>query len=108
MVCLFDGVPLEVGTFPVDTEAARALGAKDLEPETSENLSLGMTYKDDKFSLSVDAYMITVEDRISMSETFRGSGTSSTMVDFFAGYRNQWFRHRCNNERRCCRWFIIA
>ena len=79
-----DGVPLEVGTFPVDTEAARALGAKDLEPETSENLSLGMTYKDDKFSLSVDAYMITVEDRISMSETFRGSGTSSNMVDFFA------------------------
>ena len=57
-----DGVPLEVGTFPVDTEAARALGAQDLEPETSENLSLGMTYKDDKFSLSVDAYMITVED----------------------------------------------
>ena len=79
-----DGVPLEVGTFPVDTEAARALGAKDLEPETSENLSLGMTYKDDKFSLSVDAYMITVEDRISMSETFRGEGTSSNMVDFFA------------------------
>ena len=79
-----DGVPLEVGTFPVDTEAARALGAKDLEPETSENLSLGMTYKDDRFSLSVDAYMITVEDRISMSETFRGSGTTSDMVSFFA------------------------
>ena len=41
-----DGVPLEVGTFPVDTEAARALGAQDLEPETSTNLSAGMTYKD--------------------------------------------------------------
>ena len=39
-----------------------------------------MTYKDDRFSLSVDAYMITVEDRISMSETFRGSGTTSDMV----------------------------
>ena len=79
-----DGVPLEVGTFPVDTEAARALGAQDLEPETSTNLSAGMTYKDDRFSLSIDAYMITVEDRISMSETFRGSGTSSDMVTFFA------------------------
>jgi len=43
-----------------------------------------MTYKDDKFSLSVDAYMITVEDRISMSETFKGSGTTSNMVSFFA------------------------
>ena len=79
-----DGVPLEVGTFPVDTEAARALGATDLEPETSNNVSAGMTYKDDKFSLSVDAYMITVEDRISMSETFKGSGTTSNMVSFFA------------------------
>ena len=79
-----DGVPLEVGTFPVDTEAAKALGATDLEPETSTNLSAGMTYKDDRFSLSVDTYIITVEDRIGMSETFRGSGTSSDMVSFFA------------------------
>ena len=79
-----DGVPLEVGTFPVDTEAARALGSKDLEPETSQNVSAGLTYKDDKFSLAVDAYIITVEDRISMSETFRGSGTTSNMIAFFA------------------------
>ena len=75
-----DGVPLEVGTFPVDTDAAKALGAKDLEPETSTNVSAGMTYNDDKFSLAVDAYMITVEDRISMSETFKGTG----METFFA------------------------
>ncbi len=79
-----DGVPLEVGTFPVDTEAARALGAEDLEPETSTNISAGMTYKDDQFSLSVDAYQINVDDRISMSETFRGSGATSDMLTFFA------------------------
>jgi iron complex outermembrane receptor protein len=88
-----DGVPLEVGTFPVDTEAARALGAKDLEPETSENVSLGMTYNDDKLSVSVDAYQINVEDRIGMSETFKGDGGrdedgnllpgKDTMVNFF-------------------------
>jgi len=78
-----DGVPLEVGTFPVNTKAAKKLGAKPLEPETSENLSVGMTYKDDQYSLSVDAYKITVEDRISMSETFRGSGTDSNMIKFF-------------------------
>jgi iron complex outermembrane receptor protein len=78
-----DGVPLEVGTFPVDTEAARALGSKDLEPETSTNISAGMTYKDEQFSLSVDAYQINVDDRISMSETFRGSGATSDMVTFF-------------------------
>jgi iron complex outermembrane receptor protein len=78
-----DGVPLEVGTFPVDTAAARALGAKDLEPETSNNISAGMTYKDDQFSLSVDAYMITVEDRISMSETFQNKKGTQSMVNFF-------------------------
>ena len=78
-----DGVPLEVGTFPVDTEAARALGSEDLEPETSTNISAGMTYKDEQFSLSVDAYQINVDDRISMSETFRGSGATSDMITFF-------------------------
>ena len=79
-----DGVPLEVGTFPVDTEAARALGSKDLEPETSTNVSAGLTYKDDQFSVSVDGYQINVDDRISMSETFRNKSGTTSMVDFFA------------------------
>jgi iron complex outermembrane receptor protein len=89
-----DGIPYEVGTFPVDTEPARALGAKDLEPETSTNLSAGMTYKDDTFTLSVDAYQIKVDDRITMSETFQGDGGrdssgellpgKDTMANFFA------------------------
>jgi len=78
-----DGIPLEVGTFPVDTEPAIALGAKALEPETSTNLSAGMTYKDDTFTVSVDAYQIKVDDRITMSETFKGSGATSDMVTFF-------------------------
>jgi len=75
-----DGIPYEVGTFPVDTEPARALGAQDLEPETSTNLSAGMTYKDDTFTVSVDAYQIKVDDRITMSETFNGSGATSDMA----------------------------
>jgi iron complex outermembrane receptor protein len=79
-----DGIPYEVGTFPVDTEPAIALGAKPLEPETSMNVSMGMTYKDDTFSLAVDAYSITVDDRITMSETFNGSGATSDMATFFA------------------------
>ncbi|HJO21298.1 MAG TPA: TonB-dependent receptor [Candidatus Marinimicrobia bacterium] len=79
-----DGIPYEVGTFPVDTEPAKALGAKPLEPETSQNISMGMTYKDDTFSLAVDAYSITVDDRITMSETFKGSGATSDMATFFA------------------------
>jgi iron complex outermembrane receptor protein len=74
-----NGIPYEIGTFPVDTEAARALGAVDLEPETSINRSMGFTYNDDVFSLAIDAYNIIVEDRISVSENFTGSG----MVAFF-------------------------
>ena len=79
-----DGRPYEVGTFPNDSEPAIALGAKDLEPETSTNLSMGMTYKDDTFTLAVDAYQIKVDDRITMSETFNGSGATSDMATFFA------------------------
>jgi iron complex outermembrane receptor protein len=79
-----DGIPYEVGTFPNDSEPAIALGAKDLEPETSTNLSMGMTYKDDTFTLAVDAYQIKVDDRITMSETFNGSGATSDMATFFA------------------------
>jgi iron complex outermembrane receptor protein len=79
-----DGIPYEVGTFPNDSEPAIALGAKDLEPETSTNLSAGMTYKDDTFTIAVDAYQIVVEDRITMSETFKGSGATSDMATFFA------------------------
>ena len=79
-----DGIPYEVGTFPNDSEPAIALGAQDLEPETSTNLSMGMTYKDDTFTLAVDAYQIKVDDRITMSETFNGSGATSDMATFFA------------------------
>jgi iron complex outermembrane receptor protein len=43
-----------------------------------------MTYKDDQFTLAVDAYQIVVEDRITMSETFNGSGATSDMATFFA------------------------
>ena len=94
-----DGVPYEVGTFPVDTEPARALGARDLEPETSNNLSAGMTWKNDMASLEVDAYKITVEDRIGLTETFKGDG----MVQFFnerniSAAAGRWFFNGVDTE----------
>ena len=94
-----DGVPYEVGTFPVDTEPARALGATDLEPETSNNLSAGMTWKNDMASLEVDAYKITVEDRIGLTETFKGDG----MVQFFnerniSAAAGRWFFNGVDTE----------
>ena len=94
-----DGVPYEVGTFPVDTEPARALGATDLEPETSNNLSAGMTWKNDMASVEIDAYKITVEDRIGLTETFKGDG----MVQFFnerniSAAAGRWFFNGVDTE----------
>ncbi|MFQ5706703.1 MAG: TonB-dependent receptor domain-containing protein [bacterium] len=69
-----DGVPFEVGTFPVDDPVARALGARDLDSETSVNLSGGFTVSQENFSLTADAYKITINDRIVFTENFTGSG----------------------------------
>ncbi len=66
------GVPFEVGTFPVNTEVAKALGAKPLKAETSVNISAGFTVSQENFDLTVDGYMITLADRIVLSENFRG------------------------------------
>ncbi|HEY9218168.1 MAG TPA: TonB-dependent receptor, partial [Phenylobacterium sp.] len=59
---------IEVGTFPVSSAVARALGAKPLEPETSTNYSLGFVYQRGAFELTVDAYQIDLENRIVLSE----------------------------------------
>lgn len=66
------GVPFEVGTFPVSSNVAKALGAKDLDAEKSVNLSAGFTYSADNFSLTVDGYQISITDRIVLTENFTG------------------------------------
>jgi len=60
-----------VSTLPVDSPAARALGAADLEPERSFNLSAGLTAAPVKgLRLSVDLFRIQVNNRITLSERF--------------------------------------
>ncbi|MGA4608340.1 TonB-dependent receptor plug domain-containing protein [Pseudoalteromonas maricaloris] len=67
-----NGVPSEVGHFPVDTPAAKALGARELEPEESVNMTAGFVYTLDAFSFTVDAYQIDIDDRIVLSENLGG------------------------------------
>ncbi|MGB0834986.1 MAG: TonB-dependent receptor plug domain-containing protein [Psychrobium sp.] len=67
-----DGVPNEVGLFPVDEPAAVALGAQQLEAEESVNSTIGFVYEYDDFNLTVDAYHITIDDRIVLSENLSG------------------------------------
>lgn len=68
-----DGTPFEVGTFPVNSAAAQALGAEPLDAETSVNLSAGATYERGNFSLTADVYRITIDDRVVFTENFTGT-----------------------------------
>jgi len=76
-----DGVPFEVGTFPVSSPVAQALGAEELEAETSVNLSGGFTFERGNFSLTLDAYQIDIEDRIVFTENFTGGGIPDFLQD---------------------------
>ena len=65
-----DGVPFEVGTFPVASPVAQALGATELDAEKSINLSAGATISRARLSITADAYFIQIDDRITFTENF--------------------------------------
>lgn len=65
--------PFEVGIFPVSDPAAIALGAKPLTAETSVNLSAGVAWSpNEKLSLMLDGYSITLNDRILLTSFLGG------------------------------------
>jgi iron complex outermembrane receptor protein len=68
-----NGAVVETGTFPATSAVATALGAKALKPETSTNYSLGAVVRLGNFDLTVDAYKITIEDQIVLSELINRS-----------------------------------
>ena len=59
-------------TVPVSDPIARALGAVELEPEAATNYSLGASARWGDFTLSIDAFRIEVDDRITLSDRFFG------------------------------------
>ncbi len=63
------GVPFDIVTFRVNNPAAIALGAEPLRAEESTNFSLGLVLQPaDALYITIDAYQIEVEDRITLSE----------------------------------------
>ncbi|HUP44881.1 MAG TPA: TonB-dependent receptor [Thermoanaerobaculia bacterium] len=65
--------PFEVGTYPVSSPIARALGAKPLEPETSRNYSVGVVVQPlANLEVTADFFRIEIEDRIVFSGNFTG------------------------------------
>ena len=68
------GALSQVRTLPANGAITRALGAQDLKPETSRNLSLGFTAQPATgVSVSFDLYRIDVDDRVTLSERFGGA-----------------------------------
>ncbi len=78
-------IPFEVGTFPVASPVAAALGARSLEPETSVNVSGGIVVQPvEALELSVDGYRIDIDDRIVFSGNFTGGRITELLAPFGA------------------------
>ena len=73
----------EIGIFPVDHPASKALGSKPLKEETSVNLSGGLAFSPrDNVTLTADYFYIKIDDRILLGATFNDAvGGSRTLLD---------------------------
>jgi iron complex outermembrane recepter protein len=79
-------VPLEIVTAPVDSEIARILGAQDLTPEQSVNLSAGLVLNPvDALDVTFDFYRVRIDDRVVLSGNFTGGSLAALLQAFGAG-----------------------
>jgi len=77
-----DNVPFEQGTFTNDSRAADLIGIDELREETSNSFSAGLTAKFGSFSLTIDGYLINIDDRIVYSGSF-GNGGDPELTNIF-------------------------
>lgn len=68
------------GILPVDTPAARALGASPLDAEESTHFAAGLTYEWGDFTATVDGYRIEIDDRILLSSNFTGTAVAALLA----------------------------
>ena len=86
-------VPFEIGIFPVGSAEARALGARQLEAESSRNFSAGAALSPtDNLTLTADFFLVNVDDRIvltgfldtdSVAAILRGIGSRAEAAQYF-------------------------
>ncbi len=76
-----DGNPVEVGTFANDSRAANLLGIPELKEETSTSVSAGITAAIPAANLSItlDGYIVNIDDRVVYTGQFKGPGTGSEL-----------------------------
>ena len=78
------GIPVEVGTFPATSPTAVTLGAQPLDPEKSNNYSLGTVLRFGSFEATLDAYRIDIRDRIVLSENLNTDQVRALILPFGA------------------------
>ncbi|MCC2978334.1 TonB-dependent receptor [Sphingomonas sp. PL-96] len=78
---IVNGAQTSSRLLPVSNPVARLLGATDLKPEKSDNLSIGAVLTLPGLSASVDLYQIKVKDRIALSSTFQGAAVTSLLAE---------------------------
>lgn len=76
------GLPIEQGTFANNSRLADLIGIPTLKEETSQNFSLGLTAKlpESKIKITVDAYMVNVDDRVGLTRSYSPSGAEQTAI----------------------------
>lgn len=62
-----EGNLVESGQIPPTSPTARIVGAQPLQPETSKSLSAGLVFDNGTLSVTLDAYYIEVDDRMTLS-----------------------------------------
>ena len=71
---IFDPItvePVDSGTIPSNSALAEQFGGKTLEPEESDNFTVGAIFEFDALSITVDYFRIDVEDRIFLSDQIK-------------------------------------
>ncbi|MGY4533136.1 iron complex outermembrane receptor protein [Pseudomonas sp. TE3786] len=78
------GTLTDIRVLSVNDPIAKALGAEELDPETSKNFSIGLTAKfTDNFDASLDVFRIDVKDRITLSQRIGSDALEQYVLDNF-------------------------
>jgi len=93
-------VPLEVGTFRVESPVAQALGASPLQAEDSVSYSLGFTARPAaSVSITADAYSIKIDDRVVLSGRFTATDPDiADLLEPFGVNGAQFFTNAIDTE----------
>lgn len=83
------GALVPLGTFPVNSPAARALGATPLQAEESFNITAGLVFTPLRdVSVTLDYYNIEIEDRIALANFIIAPGSPEQQALIAAGVEN--------------------